>query len=92
MRNLRQLAVEVWQRLPFLPQPAIPMMQVEQLAQEIVAYRAMMNLQGYILVSVPEVASRFSETPHAARAALRLLESKGIAISTEYKDRWAVHQ
>ena len=63
---------------------------MEQLAHEIVAYRVMMNVPGYILVSVPEVVSRFREAPRVAREALRLLESRGVAIRTEFKDRWAI--
>lgn len=89
MKRVLQLVAELLKRSSFVPQHPT-MEQVEQLAQEIVAYRVMMNVPGYILVSVPEVVSRFSEPPRVARGALRLLESRGIAIHTEFKDRWAV--
>ena len=89
VKRLLQLAAELLERWSLLPQHPT-MAQVEQLAQEIVAYRAVMNVSGYILVSVPEVVSRFSEPPRVAREALRLLESQGVAIHTEFRDRWAV--
>ena len=88
--RLQKLVVELVVRLPFLLRHSLPLVQVEQLALEIVGYRAMMSVSGYVLVSVPEVASRFSEPPRVARAALRLLESRGIAKHTEFKDRWAL--
>lgn len=91
MKGLRLLAAELLGRLQFPLWHPIPVAQVEQLAQEIVAYRVMMDVPGYILVGVPEVASRFSESPRVAREALRLLESRGIAKHTEFKDRWAMH-
>ena len=91
MKDLRQLAGELLERVQSLRPHPIPVAQVEQLAQEIVAYRLMMDVSGYILVGVPEVATRFSESPRVVREALRLLESRGIAKHTEFKDRWAMH-
>ena len=90
MNGLLRLAAELLGRSQFPWQPPIPVAQVERVAQEIIGYRAMMNVTGYILVGVPEVASRFSESPRVAREALRLLESRGVAIHTEFKDRWAI--
>lgn len=53
---------------------------IEQLAQEIVNYRVMMDIDGHILTNVPEIETRFGESrriykKHSACCKLRELQS-----------------
>jgi len=63
---------------------------IGQLAREICKYRAMMEVEGYILISVTEIETRFGESRQDVREAFRLLQASGIAKRTEFKDRWAL--
>ncbi len=106
LEHLRELAVEAVSRLP-LPglrhtlqlkqaewnaRSASHKARVEDLAREIAAYRDMMDITGDILIGVPEAACRFRESKGDARAALRLLEARGLARRTEFKDRWTLRR
>ena len=106
LEHMRELAVEVISRLPlsglrqtlqlkqaeWTARSASHKTRVEELAREIVAYRDMMNITGSILIGVPEVACRFRESTSDAREALCLLEARGLAQRTEFRDRWALRR
>ena len=100
--RLRQLTVELLGKLPLLGLRRRPSTterftplaahnaQVEQLAQEIIKYRVMMDIPGDILIGVMEISTRFTESPDDVREAFRLLQAKGAAQRTEFKDRWVL--
>ena len=105
LERLRQLTVELLGKLPLLglgrypPMPTTERLarlaahnaQVEHLAQEIIKYRVMMDIPGDILIGTMEISTRFTESPDDVREAFRLLQAKGAAQHTEFKDRWVLH-
>ena len=104
LERVGQVAVELLGKLPLsrllrAPMPETERLaqlfahntQIEQLAQEIIKYRVMMDVPGGILIAVMEISTRFTESPDDVREAFRLLHAKGTAQPTEFKDRWVLH-
>lgn len=82
--RIRKLRAEL--RALFRDQPKE---QLEQLASEIVEYGRMNAMgPGIVVIEVLDVAYRLRESPRHVRQSLRLLEMKGIAKKTNFKDYW----